>query len=68
MNTSGGSFFMSYLKALTDRQLLSLADWQKERRLDPDAQPDAIYRLQSIMNERARRGLFYDQRQTNQKR
>ena len=59
---------MSYLKALTDRQLLSLEDWQKERRLDPEAQPDAIYRLQGIMNERARRGLSYDQRQTNQKR
>ena len=64
MDTSGGSFFLSYLKALTDRQLLSLADWQKERRLDPEAQPDAIYRLQGIMNERARRGLTYDKRRT----
>ena len=57
MKESGGSFFVSYLKALSDRQLLSLEDWQKERRLDPEAQPDAIYRLQGIMNEKARRCL-----------
>jgi len=57
MDTSGGSFFMSYLKALTDRQLLSLEDWQKERRLDPEAQQDAIYRLGCIMREKHRRCL-----------
>jgi len=57
MDTSGGSFFMSYLKALTDRQLLALESWQGERRLDPEAQPDAIYRLECIMHEKHRRCL-----------
>jgi len=48
---------MSYLKALTDRQLLALESWQGERRLDPEAQPDAIYRLECIMHEKHRRCL-----------
>jgi hypothetical protein len=58
MDTSGGSFFLSYLKALSNKQILALEDWQKQRRLDPSAQDDAIYRLQGIMNEKARRGLL----------
>ena len=57
MDTSGGSFFMSYLKALTDRQLLALSVWQGERRLDASTQEDAIYRLGCIMREKYRRCL-----------
>lgn len=57
MKTSGGEFFLSYLKALSDRQLLSLEDWQKDRRLDASTQKDAIYRLECIMHEKHRRCL-----------
>jgi len=57
MKTSDGEFFLSYLKALSNKQLLSLEGWQKDRRLDTSTQEDAIYRLGCIMREKHRRCL-----------
>lgn len=62
MKTSGGSFLDSVLIALSDRQLLALEDWNKQRRLDPSTQPDAVKILEVIMHHKHNRGLSYDPR------
>jgi len=62
MDTSGGSFLDSVLKSFSDKQLLALESWNKERRLDPKTQPDAIRILEAIMHHKHNRGLSYDPR------
>lgn len=57
MNLSGGAFFVSYLKSLTNRQLLSLEDWNKERRLNSSSREDAEQKLFEIRKENSRRGI-----------
>ena len=57
MGLQGGSFFVSYLRALTDKQLLALEAWNNERRLDASSLDDAVEKLGHIMREMSRRGM-----------
>ena len=58
----GGAFLRSYLFALSDNQLISLREWQKERFTSQDSSsPCPTVMVQHINAEMGRRGMCLPQ-------
>jgi hypothetical protein len=53
---SGGALYVSFLRALTNKQLLALEAWQYERRSVEATRTDAEYRLTVIKQIQDERG------------
>lgn len=62
MNLRNGAMYVSFLKALTPKQLLAHEEWQHERRCVEDSREDAEYRIPIILDEKMRRGMTYGKR------
>ena len=62
MTLRNGAMYVSFLKALNDKQLIAHEDWQHERRCVEDSREDAENRMPIIIEEKRRRGMTYGKR------
>jgi len=59
MDLRNGAMYLSFLRALKDKQLLAHEKWQHERRSVASDREDAEHRIPIIIEEKMRRGMTY---------